>query len=301
MDPRRLLTFRAVARERSFSRAARELALTQPSVSQQVAALEREVGARLLDRRPGGLQLTPAGAVLLEHADAIAARLDLAATQLAELAQEERARLRIGAFATALAGLVPAAVEHVRARWPDTKVSVDEGTVPELPERVLSGELHLAITYQDADEPHREHPGLERRDLMRESFLVALPPDHPLATHREVRLADLAGEGWTVALTDGLIVRACRQAGFEPRLVSITSDQLAIRALIQRGLAVTLTPSLLTDALHDVTLRPIAGCRGPRRDVYALLPPGGRHPLAHETLAALEAAAATLGRAGAAN
>ncbi|MGZ6575442.1 MAG: LysR family transcriptional regulator, partial [Solirubrobacteraceae bacterium] len=69
MDPKRVLTFRAVANHRSFTRAAEELALSQPSVSHQVAALEREIGARLLDRRPGGLQLTPAGALLLEHAD----------------------------------------------------------------------------------------------------------------------------------------------------------------------------------------------------------------------------------------
>jgi DNA-binding transcriptional LysR family regulator len=293
MDSRRLLTFRAVARQRSFSRAARELALTQPSVSQQVAALERELGTRLLDRRPGGLQLTHAGDVLLEHADAIAQRLDLAAVQLTQIAQTERSRLQIGAFATALAGLVPAAVERVRERAPDVKVTVDEGTVDELPGRVLSGELHVAITYQDAAQPRQEHPGLERRDLLRETFLVALPPDHPLTARREVRLADLADEGWTAALTDGLIVRACRQAGFEPHLVSITRDQLAIRALIERGIAVTLTPSLLTEALHDVALRPIAG-GGPERDVYALLPPGHRHPLAQETLAALTAEAETI-------
>src|SRR3954447_7927024 len=106
MDPRRVLTFRAVARERSFSRAAERLSLSQPSVSQQVAQLEREVGTRLLDRRPGGLRLTPAGEVLLAHADAIAERFDLAATQLAEVATEQRTLLRVGAFPTALAGLV---------------------------------------------------------------------------------------------------------------------------------------------------------------------------------------------------
>src|SRR5687768_14414959 len=113
MDPRRLLTFRAVAHERSFSAAARALALTQPAVSQQVAALEKEVGARLLDREPGGLKLTVAGRILLEHADALADRLTLARTQLAELAGDER--LRVGAFPSALAALVPKAVARVTA------------------------------------------------------------------------------------------------------------------------------------------------------------------------------------------
>src|ERR1700742_1477202 len=100
MDPRRVLTFRAVAHRRSFSNAARELALSQPSVSNQVAALERELGTRLLKREPGGLKLTPDGQILLAHADAIAERFQLARTQLAASAHGQRARLRIGAFPT---------------------------------------------------------------------------------------------------------------------------------------------------------------------------------------------------------
>src|SRR3954468_21468691 len=111
MDPRRVLTFRAVAHERSFSAAARALALTQPAVSQQVAALEKEVGAQLIDRRPGGMELTRAGEVLLAHADALAERLTLAETQLSELAGP--GRLRIGAFSSALAALVPRAISRM--------------------------------------------------------------------------------------------------------------------------------------------------------------------------------------------
>jgi DNA-binding transcriptional LysR family regulator len=290
MDPKRVLTFRAVAHQRSFTRAARELALSQPSVSHQVAALEHEIGARLLDRRPRGLELTPAGTLLLEHADAIAVRFDLAALQLAEIADDERTLLRIGAFPTALAGLVPSAVARLRARHPGARVTVDEGAADDLPARVRSGELHVAVGSQDAALPRRDYEGIERRDLLREPFLVALAPEHELARQDAVRLSDLADEDWTAAYTDGLIVRACRAAGFEPRLVSLTRDQLAIRALITRGLAVTLAPRLLAEAFTGTALRPIAG-EGPERDVYALLPPGGRHPLARPMLAALTEAA----------
>ena len=168
---------------------------------------------------------------------------------------------------------------------------VEEGAAQALPERVRSGDLHLAVTFQDAAEPRREHAGLERRDLMRETFHVALAPGHPLAERDAVALADLAGEGWTAPSADGIIVRTCRAAGFEPRIASITRDQLAIRALVERGLAVTLVPALLADAFHDVPLRPLADAT-PERDVYALLPPGGRHPLAAAALEALEAAVA---------
>jgi DNA-binding transcriptional LysR family regulator len=289
MDPRRVLTFRAVAHQRSFSRAARELALSQPSVSNQVASLEREIGVRLLERQPGGLRLTPEGAILLDHADAIAERFELAGAQLAAAAQGHRTRLRIGAFPTALAGFVPAAIEHLRSGHPDAKVTVDEGT-DDLPARVRSGELHLAVAFQDAALPREEPAGLERRDLLRERFTVAMARDHRLARRDAVRLADLRDEDWTAAVADGLIVRACRDAGFEPYLVSLTRDQLAIRALVARGLAVTLAPELLAEAFDDLMLRPIAG-RSPARDVYALLPPGGRHPLVAPVLGALDAIA----------
>src|SRR3954468_15491454 len=101
LDPRRLLTFREVARRASFSRAAEALALTQPAVSQQVAALEREVGTPLLDRRPGGLTLTETGELLLAHADALAARLATVDQQPDELRAERAARPRGGAVPSA--------------------------------------------------------------------------------------------------------------------------------------------------------------------------------------------------------
>jgi DNA-binding transcriptional LysR family regulator len=296
MDPRRVLTFRAVAHERSFSRAARLLALSQPSVSNQVAALEREVGVQLLERRPGGLRLTPEGEILLEHADAIADRFGLAETQLSGAAERQRTRLRIGALPSALAELVPAAIARVREEHPDTRVTVDEGTSEELAGRLASGELDLAIAYQDTTWPRAEPPGVRRHHLLHEEFMVAMAPDHPRADQHEVDLADLRDDDWTAALTDGVIVRACRAAGFEPRLVSITHDQLAIRGLVIRGLAVTLVAELLADPFKDLALRPIAGMTV-ARDVYALLPPGRRHPLVAPTLEALDELAVGMRRA----
>src|SRR5512132_3927786 len=161
LDPRRLLTFSAVAQAGSFSAAARELALTQPAVSQQVAALERQLGARLLHRGPGGLTLTTAGALALEHAEALAERIALADTQLGELG-DENAAVRVGGFPSALATLVPAAI----ARLVPRRVETVEGTNEELAARVGDGSLHVALVFQDAAEPRREHPGLRRHDLV---------------------------------------------------------------------------------------------------------------------------------------
>ena len=165
VDPRRVLTFREVARLGSFSRAAEALALTQPAVSQQVAALERQAGAQLLERGPGGLSLTPAGELLLAHADVVADRLDLAAGQLAELAGHAARELRIGAFPSALATRVPQALARLTAERPEVKADVSERATAALVEGVRAGELHVAVCFQDAAEPRRKHEGVERIDL----------------------------------------------------------------------------------------------------------------------------------------
>src|SRR3954447_20789150 len=221
MDPRRLLTFRTVAHERSFSRAAERLSLTQPSVSHQVALLETEIGVRLLDRGRGGVRLTPAGDVLLEHADQIAWRLELADPQIAALAGERRDQVRLGCFPTALAGFVPAAISRLRLAHGDLRVLLSEVTPSTLEPRFLSGEFDVAVSYQDATAERREFPGTERIDLLKDSFHVGLPPEHRLAGAKgPVSLAALSEDDWIVASPEGFLVQACRDAGFEPRVVA---------------------------------------------------------------------------------
>jgi DNA-binding transcriptional LysR family regulator len=287
MDSRRLMTFRAVAHERSFSRAARSLQLSQPSVSQQVALLETEVGVRLIDRGRGGLRLTHAGTVLLEHADNVAWRLELAASQLAELATERRTELRIGSFPTALAGFVPSAIAHLQERHPGVRFLISEVTPSTLEPRLLAGEFDVAVSYQFASNERREIAGARRTDLLQESFLVALPPDHRLAGSTDpIAIATLADDDWVVPSMDGFIAQSCRAAGFEPRVTCITQDPLTMRGLVSRGLAVGLVPSLLADAYDGITLHAIADST-PLRDVFAVIPPGEPHPLAEQALRAL--------------
>jgi DNA-binding transcriptional LysR family regulator len=287
MDPRRLLTFRAVAHARSFSRAAEGLSLTQPSVSHQVALLETELGVRLLDRGRGGLRLTQAGTVLLEHADEVAWRLELADEQLAELAGQRREHVRLGAFPTALAGYVPAAVARLRVAHGDLRVRLGEVTPSTLDRRLLSGEFDVAVSYQDATAERRELPGAERIDLMQDAFLLGLPPDHRLADEAgPISLAALADDDWIFASTDGFLAQACRDVGFDPHVVATTSEPFATRGLILRGLGVGWVPSLLVNDYDGVVVRPVAE-KIRRRDIFALLPPGDRHPRARDVIDAL--------------
>lgn len=298
MDPRRLLTFREVARQRSFSRAAETLSLTQSAVSQQVAALERQLGARLLDRRPGGLRLTVPGEQLLEHASAIADRLTLADVQIAEGVAAERRELRVGAFPSALATIVPAAVSALLATAPDLHVSVIEGRTDALARGVRDGSLHLAVAFQDAHAARDEHPGTRRRDLFTEPMVAALPPHHRLRRRESIALSDLAHDPWTAPSRDGLITRACARAGFAPRIAYLSSDPLSIRAIIAAGLAVTLTPRLLAQHLHGVRITTVHD-QPAQRDVYALLPDTGARTTDEQLIDALADAAAKPGNGNA--
>src|SRR5436190_4325829 len=286
VDPRRMLTFREVARQQSFSRAAEVLSLTQSAVSQQIAALEQQLGVSLMQLGRGGIRRPPAGERLLEHATALADRVELAGVQLAELAAEEHRRLRLGAFPSALATLVPVALGRLASRMSDLDVRLREGRLAELAEGVRSGELHAAVCFQDAAAPRREHEGTRRHELFDEPMVLALPPHHRLAHRKSLRLDDLAGEPWTAPSRDGLVVRACREAGFEPHITIETSDPLAIAAVVRAGLAVALMPQLLAGHLPGLRMLAVDGAP-PRRSVYALLPDRGARALDYQLLAEL--------------
>jgi DNA-binding transcriptional LysR family regulator len=296
IDPRRLLTFGEVARRRSFSRAAEALSLTQPAVSQQVAALERQLGVRLLDRGPGGPAPTEAGALLLAHADAIAARLAQAGTQIDELVAAERETLRLGAFASAMATIVPAAVAALSRARPGIQIDVTEASAQDGGAAVAAGRLHVAVCFQDMAVPRREPDGTARQELGEEAMLAALPADHPLAGRDRIALSALAHDTWMAPSRDHLIHRACVAAGFEPRIAYVTRDPLAIGELVGAGLAVTLVPSLLAGRLSGVAVLPLEDAV-PRRALYALTPASGVRPAARAFVDAaargIEAAAKT--------
>jgi DNA-binding transcriptional LysR family regulator len=291
LDPRRLLTFREVAHQRSFSRAADALALTQPAVSQQVAALERQLGARLLDRGPGGPAPTEAGALLLAHADAIATRLSQADSQLAELVRAERRVLRIGAFPSALGSIVPAAIAGVREQEPEVQIEAVEGSGQANGAAVASGALHLAVCFQDATAPLHMPEGTERHELGDEAMLAMLAASHPLAGRRRIDLSELADETWTAPSREHLLYRACVAAGFEPRIGYVSRDPLAIGELVAGGLAVTLAPELLAGRVTGVAFVALDDAV-PRRLLYALTPAAGARPAARLFVDALRAAIA---------
>jgi DNA-binding transcriptional LysR family regulator len=247
LDPRRLRVLREVATRGSFSAAAEALAFTQSAVSQQVAALERETGTRLVERGVRPVRLTDAGGALLAHAEAVLARLDEAEQELGEIAGLRRGRLRLASFPTAIATLVPRAVALFSQRHPEVDLTVVDDHRQGLLPRLARWELDLALIYDHEALPEPDVQ-LERTHLLDDRFDLVVPDGHPLARRESVALGELAGETWLGGTPDGayarIVLHSCRAAGFEPRIAFGSDDYNAVQAFVTVGLGVAMLPRL---------------------------------------------------------
>jgi DNA-binding transcriptional LysR family regulator len=279
-DATRLRVFREVARRGSISAAAEALSFTQPAVSRQIATLEREAGAQLLERLPRGIRLTEAGRVLLGHAEAILDRMTAAQTQVEAVTRLEAGRLRIGAFATANATIVPRAIAAITREHPEIELSLAEGMSGELIPRLRAGDLDVALA---TDPRAHELDEIAVFDIVEDPLLVALPLDHPLAHKPKLRMRDLRDATWIEggpADCRRPLLRACAAAGFEPQIRFGAEQWLGKQGLVAAGVGVTLIPSLaLATVRDDVALRSL-GPDAPVRRVVALVPAGYRAPAA---------------------
>jgi len=271
LDVRRLRVLREVAARGSFSAAADTLAYTQSAVSQQIAALEREAGTRLVDRSARGVRLTDAGRALVDHAEVILARLADAEAELQAIAGLQAGRVRLAAFPSVAASLMPVAIARFRDRHPGVEVSMDLAEPPDAEQRLRVGECDVAVTNLATLAPV---DGLDHVPILDDPMYVALPAGHALARGQTLRLEELADEDWMLGSTTtcpdtSLFVRTCRRAGFEPRIAFHTDDYLAIQGFVAAGMGVSLIPDLaLVTVRDDVVIRSL-GPRPPVRHVAA--------------------------------
>ena len=250
MDARRLLIFREVARAGSISAAARTLGWTQPAVSQHLSALERAVGVPLLLRGPAGVELTEPGRVLLARADALAVQLHMAEEELADLTALRRGRVRLAAYPSAAATLVPRAVAGLRTGHPDVDVELTEAEPPEALALLASGDVDLALVFSYEDTAPVDGPGLRWHPLADEPVALVVGVGHPAAGRKRIALSDLAGEEWIVgcARCRAHTLLLCAAAGFEPRVRHVSDDYVVVQNLVAVGLGVTLLPQSALDA-----------------------------------------------------
>ena len=256
MDVRRVLVFRAVAQAGSISAGARVLGLTQPAVSQHLKGLEREVGCTLLIRGPAGVDLTEAGRVLLARAEAVAGQLHMAEEELAALSQLRRGHVRLAAFPSAAATLVPRAVARLERRRRSVDVSLREAEPPEAVELVRSGSVDLALVFTHGGPRRATDQALRWVPVTEEPVRLVLPPGHRLARRRGLRLADLAAEVWVAGCErcrEHLVDR-CARAGFVPGVRHATDDYVVVQNLVAAGLGVSLLPQSALDAYRHPEL-----------------------------------------------
>jgi DNA-binding transcriptional LysR family regulator len=274
LDVRRLRVLREVAAQGSFSAAAEALSYTQSAVSQQIAALEREAGSRLVERSARGVTLTDAGRALVTHADAILARLADAEDELQAIAGLRAGRLRLAAFPSACSTLMPLAVARFRERHPGVELSLCPAE-PEDGVRLLrGGESDVALSIEATFSQHTEDD-LDVVSLLDDPMYIMLPRDHPMAGRARLKLTDLADEQWMIGTAGtcpdtSIFLRACTVAGFEPTIAFNLDDYNAIQGFVAAGMGVSFIPDLaLINVRDDIVVRSL-GARPPVRRIVAL-------------------------------
>ena len=291
MDARRLLVFRVIARAGSFSAGARELGWTQPAVSQHMSRLEREIGTPVFLRTTQGVTLTEAGRTLLRRADEVAALLSAAESEMADFTLAGAGRVRLVAFPSALATLVPQALARLERSHPGVEVDLSEAEPPEAIEALRSGAADLALTFRYEHEDAA--PGLVGVPLAVEAVRLVLPDPAPgLGTIRE--LGDLREAVWAAGCPRcrAHLLRICASAGFTPRIRHTTDDYVVVQALVAQGLAVAALPasSLEAHAHAGVEAVDVPGLGARTIDVVAL-PGVARVPSCAAVIDALAATA----------
>jgi len=301
LDVRRLRVLHAVSAYGSVTAAAAALGYSAPAVSQQLAALEREVGMKLTERAGRGLELTSAAVLLVGHTEALLSRLDAAESDLAALRDQVAGRVTLAAFPSAAASFVPAAWAALARSAPQVRLDLVEMEPEESLPAVLRGEIDVAVAHEYDLLPRPLDPLFERRELLSEPVLVAVPAGHPLATEglaaeATVSLGSLSGLPFlaphsTTSCAE-LIQRACAGAGFVPGVVARASDFGVLLSLVAAGAGVTLVPALAARRLPP-QVRLLRPAETVTRQIFTVSRRGGdRKPAVRVVLDALAAAAA---------
>jgi DNA-binding transcriptional LysR family regulator len=253
LDTRHLLALTAIAKTRSVSRAAEVLGYGQSAVSQQLAALEKTVGMRLVDRGTGPkpVTLTDAGSALLPHAQWILERLASARLELESLDAGTSGSIRIGTFQSAGARLLPQVLAEFRKTWPGITSHIHtEMYEGELTSLLRNGGLDVAFV-----EESQVTAGLDHVHLLVDRYVAIVPPNHHLANNPSVKLADFADEDMIECSVGDSCAskaeRALRNAGVEPRIVFRTDDNTTRQRLVHAGLGCSVLPELTVEAGLD--------------------------------------------------
>ncbi|MFL9811878.1 LysR family transcriptional regulator [Stutzerimonas sp. VN223-3] len=267
MELRHLRYFVMVAEEKHFTRAAARLNMQQPPLSQQIRALEDELGFDLFKRHPKGVDLTTGGAVFLDEAKAILASVQAGSRRAARVAKGVEGTLAISFTSSAAAHpLIPRIIRAFREQYPAVSITLDEGNAGRLTKRAMAGQLDVGILRAPVSRPD----GIEFHRLLVEELLMVLPIGHPtLADHPEaIELQAIRDEPFILVRRPGApgmyanLLRACRAAGFEPHVAFEVERMLTNVSLVAAGEGVSVVPASMRDIHSEsVVYRRILGAR----------------------------------------
>jgi LysR family transcriptional regulator, transcription activator of glutamate synthase operon len=258
VEIRHLRYFVAVAREQSFTRAARRLGIAQPALSQQIQALERELGVVLVERSNRTSGLTEAGASLLTRAERILLAVQDASHEMAAHAGLRTGSVRIGcALQTLLEGRLPALLAPFHSSRPGIRILFHEVHTRQVLELLQRGEVDLGLVHLGRVDrtlvgARAASPGLSLVHLCSEPLVLIVGPGHPLAARSAIPFEDLRDE-MLIAFRPGATVRkmvalAARRCGFAPKIAFSTANIGTVRAFVSAGLGVAIVPSTALDA-----------------------------------------------------
>ncbi|MFT4414473.1 LysR family transcriptional regulator [Fredinandcohnia humi] len=256
MELRQLRYFIEVAKREHVTEAALSLHVAQSAVSRQLVNLEDELGVQLFIREGRNVKLTPIGRGFLEHVEQAMKVLENAKREIEEYLDPNQGTIRIG-FPSSLATYVlPTAISAFRSEYPLVKFSLSQGGYHSLIERVINGEIDMAILG-----PVPTHEKKVKGEVFFTDRIYGLfPTTHPLVANKEVRLDQLIDEQF-VLFPKGYVLReiiekACMQLGFQPKISFEGEDIDAIKGLVSAGLGITLIPEVtLIDSLPRSTVK----------------------------------------------
>jgi DNA-binding transcriptional LysR family regulator len=260
VELRQLRYFIAVAEELHFRRAATRLHMSQPPLSQQIAALEAELGCRLLARTRRQVELTPAGTAFLRDARAVLADLEQAAGRARALGEGLSGVLRVSFVGSALFSIVPTLVQRFRQIRPHVSLELHESSTVDQVRALQSGAIDAGLIRPPLEPP----PGISLEPIATEPTVAAVPSDHPLTHLRRIPLARLAAEPIVLFSREqapgfhDLILSRLAATGAASNIVQRAPQTLTIIGLVAAGIGLSPVPaSVASLALPGVTYRPL--------------------------------------------
>ena len=248
IDLKQLRYFLAVAEEKSFSRAAERLHISQPPLSQQIMKLESELGVRLFTRTTRSFELTVAGKALMSEAAELLAKMRMTIDTIRQIDRGEVGRLRVGIVGSAMWGPIPGLLEQFQSQYPRVTWSIHELGPNDQWEALRARQIDVGFWREPRIEPDVLKQANLRQDLCsREDVCVAISERHPLARHDAIELIDIAHEPMLTLHLDQsaeprYLIQCCVNAGFQPTIFQEAAEPQTLLAMVGAGLGVALLP-----------------------------------------------------------